>query len=702
MKPTNIVSFTIVLLFFYSTIFAREVPIETARVTAKNLYFERFNRVAEIDHKDIIIVEEVIFSEQTVPLFYIFNMHNNGGFVIISAEDNSYPVLGYSFTGSYSDIGQPPAFTQLLENYKQQISFIKRNHTPATSEIRSEWQFYSSVKNFLISSSIMNVSPLLNTTWDQGCNYNAHCPVNSNGPCGHVWAGCVATAYSQIMKYHNYPQQGKGNHSYNMPGYGTQSANFGNTTYNWATMPNSLNSYDSAVAELLYQCGVAVDMYYSPTGSGAMSYKVVDVLKDHFRYSESANMVYKSDYSNVAWENLLKNELNASRPVYYAGDDPSQGGHAFVCDGYQGSGDNHFHFNWGWSGYYNGYFYVSSLSPGSSNFSTNQEAIIGIKPVTGTCNGLSTLVANYGTIDDDSGIDDYENNANCQWLIQPSGAVAIILDFTTFDTEAGVDFVYVYDGADTTAPLLGVFSGSIIPAQLVSTGGSMMVHFVSNSSVTESGWSADYYNTIPPACSGLITHTDASGTIEDGSGNSDYGNLTDCQWLIQPEAGLSVTLTFNSFDTELGYDIVKVYNGTSSSDPLILMFSGSNIPPPKTSGGSMFITFTTDIYTTGAGWKATYTSTNNTGINEGSDLSSLVLYPNPNNGIVTLSLNNNYTGLVDIAIHDLTGKQMYKHKLIKSLIHFTKELCFEELPSGFYFITVTTDANSITERLIIE
>ncbi len=361
-------------------------------------------------------------------------------------------------------------------------------------------------------------------------------------------------------------------------------------------MPNHLNGHDSTVAELLYHCGVSVDMNYSPSGSGASTDKVMNSLISYFKYSGSAARILKSEYTSSNWENVLKNELDASRPIYYVGYDTSQvWGHAFVCDGYQGSGDNHFHFNWGWNGNYNGYFYVSSLSPGSNNLSANEEAIIDIKPITGNCSGYSTLVSNYGIIDDGSGNVDYQNNADCKWLIQPGGAVAIALDFTSFSTEAGVDYVKVYDGADTSAPLLGSFSGNNLPNQLMSTGGSMLVHFTSSSSNTNSGWSAVFYNTIPPLCSGTDTLSAPSGTFDDGSGNSDYGNMSDCQWLIKPEAGLSVTLTFNYFQTELSCDIVKIYNGSTTSSPILLIFSGDNIPPINTSGGTMLITFTTDI-----------------------------------------------------------------------------------------------------------
>ncbi|NQV01180.1 MAG: C10 family peptidase, partial [Bacteroidia bacterium] len=323
------------VLLISSTLFSRDVSINSARLVAKKIYFERFILNNEVTFEEIEFNSEDIITSNSTAVYYIFNVKNDGGFVIVSADDNLYPVLGYSFKGKYSDNNQPPAFSWLLDNYKQQILYAKENSIPADNKIRSAWSYYLSTNSKSGIKQLMNVSPLLSTTWDQGCYYNAQCPVNSSGPCGHVWAGCVATAMGQVMKYHSYPAQGTGSYSYYMPGYGTQSANYGNTTYDWIGMPNHLNGHDSTVAEFLYHCGVSVDMYYSTSGSGAMSYKVINSLISYFKYSGSAVMIYKSDYTNSNWENVLKNELDASRPIYYAGDDPSQGGHAFVCDGYQ-------------------------------------------------------------------------------------------------------------------------------------------------------------------------------------------------------------------------------------------------------------------------------------------------------------------------------------------------------------------------------
>ncbi len=671
-------------LFMFSGLQAKYVDPQAAMLVAKNAWFERASLEFTVDYDQIRFEKPKVIERDNHTLIYIFNESNSKGFLMIAADNQAYPLLGYSFQGIYNDSADlPPAFRRQLNIYTNQIAYIISNKIPADERIQNAWEYFRK-KPAGQKSSLLSVSPLLSTTWDQGCYYNAQCPSNSNGPCGHVWAGCVATAMGQIMKYHSHPLQGNGSHSYNMPGYGNLSANFGNTTYTWSNMPNSLSTANADVAQLLYHCGISVNMYYSASGSGAMSANARDALINYFHYQESAQIIYKSYFTTSNWENTLANELDAGRPIYYAGDDPSAGGHAFVCDGYQGT--NHFHFNWGWSGYYNGYFYVSSLSPGSTSFTANQEAIIGIKPIDTICSGLSTEVSEYGTISDGSGIYDYGNNNDCRWLIQPPGSVALILSFSSFDTENTYDVVEVYDGADTTATLLGSFSGSTVPANVVSSGGSMFIRFRTNDSIRSSGWAATYYNTLPPKCSGTTTLTDSAATIDDGSGSGDYGNMTDCYWLIKPQACTSVSISFTSFDTELGYDVLKIYNGETTSDPLLLMFSGTNIPPSKTSSGPMLLHFKSDEYVTGGGWSATYTSTSNTEIAENEIDLNILLYPNPVKDMLNIKMQSDLRGEMQCDINDLSGRNILAAIFTKNQQQQEFNLNLNDLQQGVYFL----------------
>ena len=374
MKKKFIFCNIISLLIIFSA-FAGPVDVNTAKNVAKNFYYERIPEAKNLAYNEV--KPELVYTcnEGIIPIYYIFNINENDGFVIISADDDVYPTLGYTFEGEYIEGSeQPPNYVEWMDNYKEQILFVKNTALQANEEIEQAWIKYNSSNPSF--DGVLNVNPLLTTTWNQGCYYNEECPADNAGPCGHVYAGCVATAMGQVMKYHNHPEQGTSSHSYYCAPYGTQSANFGATTYDWASMPNSIYSNNFAIATLLYHCGVSIDMDYSPSGSGAWTSDTRNALINYFSYSSSAQYKQKSNYSSTAWGNLLKNELDESRPMIYRGQ--GDGGHSFVCDGYEGT--NHFHFNWGWSGYYNGYFYLTNLNPGGSNFTDLQAAVIGIQP----------------------------------------------------------------------------------------------------------------------------------------------------------------------------------------------------------------------------------------------------------------------------------------------------------------------------------
>jgi hypothetical protein len=305
-------------------------------------------------------------------LYYILNDTINKGFVIVSADKRAWPILGYSTEGSFNEKKQPEAFTAWMENRKKEIESIKRDNLQPDSATMASWQNLS-LKS--ASTSSTSVEPLIQTQWDQGCYYNTMCPADAAGPCGHAVAGCTITAMAQIMKYWNYPTKGTGSHAYNHPTYGHLSADFGSTTYQWSQMPNIVTSQNDAVATLMYHCGVSLDVDYGPNGSGAWDPR--DALVQYFNYSSNAMLVNRSGFSTNEWINLLKSELDLQHPIWYTG---SGGlvGHSFICDGYQDA--DYFHFNWGWSGSFDGYFYIGNLNPGWNDFNENQSALINMIP----------------------------------------------------------------------------------------------------------------------------------------------------------------------------------------------------------------------------------------------------------------------------------------------------------------------------------
>ncbi len=309
--------------------------------------------------------------------FYTFTF-NAGGFVIIAADDASIPVLAYSYESNISKDTYNPAATSFMESYSKEIADIRMNRLSNATTL----PLWNKLINGEAERIVLDVPQLVTTNWDQGCYYNALCPVENNagfGSCNHAWTGCVATTMAVLMKYHQWPIQGKGYHTYTHPDYGVQTADFGSTTYNYAAMPNTVNSANTAVATLMYHAGVSVNMQYGADGSGAFSEDVPFALCNYFGFASTTRLEAKENYPQMAdWYALLRTELDAARPIYYAGSG-SGGGHAWICDGYTLS-DNKFHMNWGWSGSYNGYFAIGSLSAGGSTFNNENRVVVGITP----------------------------------------------------------------------------------------------------------------------------------------------------------------------------------------------------------------------------------------------------------------------------------------------------------------------------------
>ena len=309
---------------------------------------------------------------------YVFNRQSNSGYVIISGDDRTVPVLGYSDRGSFSLTDAPDNLRAWLKGYERQIGYLL-----------SHPQLQNSARLYGTGNA---VEPLLgNIAWDQGDPYNKKCP--SGCP-----TGCVATAMGQVMYYNRWPEKGVGSHSYLSKDLGqTLSADFGNTTYRWDDMTPTLTTASSsaaidAVSTLLYQVGVSVDMQYSSQGSGALPSLMAPALVKYFNYDKACTLLMRDYYTTDEWEQILRSELDARRAVLYGGFTANNEGHSFVCDGYDAKG--YFHINWGWSGDSNGYFLLAALDPDNQGtggaasgggFEYSQNMIVGIqKPVEGS------------------------------------------------------------------------------------------------------------------------------------------------------------------------------------------------------------------------------------------------------------------------------------------------------------------------------
>ena len=370
-------------LAIFFVVEAKANPVDMATVREVGTRFLKANTKLKVDNTSDLRLVATYRSDDGVELFHVFNTHK--GFVIVAADDCARPILGYSDEGPFDLDNLPVQMQGYLQGFVEQIQYGVENHLVADETIAREWELVKTTGRVKEERGTTAVQPLLTDTWNQNCYYNNKCPQDPNGPCGHVYAGCVATSCSQIMHYWGYPATGTGSHTYTPTGYPQQTANFGATTYDWDNMPNSLTSASNqtqidAVATLIWHCSVAVNMAYGPNGSSASSSNLPSVLVNYFNYSSDLSMVYRNSYSSEDWLTMMKDCLDLGRPIHYRGTDEGDGGgHAFVCDGYDTN--DFLHFNWGWGGYGNNYFADGALNPPNGYaFNITNAAIINIHP----------------------------------------------------------------------------------------------------------------------------------------------------------------------------------------------------------------------------------------------------------------------------------------------------------------------------------
>jgi hypothetical protein len=365
-KYIQIMSF---ILFITLNLWGKEISEEVAIIAAKNFYSQKTNQ------NKLNISETHHILHQNELMIYAFNFESNG-FVLVSADDRVLPIIGYSTESGFSSENIPQQLHGLIEEYKREIIFAVSQDSLQTNQIANEWITVLD-PNFDLPET-RSVNPLIHARFNQPNPWNLLCPDDPNGPGGHALVGCVAVSMVQVMHYWSYPEVGFGSHGYNHNQYGYLFADFGDAFYDYDNMSNHIATSSSQL--LLYHAGVAIDMGYGPSGSGAWvgtNYPcAMSAMEEHFLYKDIIHFEEKNDYSNSNWRNLLKDELDSGRPMIYRGYDNS-GGHAWNIDGYDG---DYFHCNWGWGGSYNGYFLLSNLSAGGYTFGQGQAAVMGIEP----------------------------------------------------------------------------------------------------------------------------------------------------------------------------------------------------------------------------------------------------------------------------------------------------------------------------------
>lgn len=698
--------FISVFLACITSLFAKEVSVETAKTVAKNIYYERISQLKPVIYEGISVKEVLRIEENTQTLIYIVNLNN--GFVLLSADDLAAPVIGYSFDKSFNLDKINPGLELFLTRYKEQINMAIAGKS-TDSEIADEWAYYMD-KDFALNEikHIKTVDNFMLTEWGQDSPYNGQCPENANGK---AIVGCVALSMAQAMKYYDYPETGQGSHSYSHSGwgynenYGTLSANFGSTTYKWANMPLKAHLDNDDLGTMLYHCGVAVDMSYSATGSGSQTAYVEDALRDYFRYATDVDYKSKDNdwydsntYTDSEWKDMLKSNLNAGYPLVYSGHDPDGGGHAWNVAGYQ---NDEFFMNWGWDGFNNAFYSLDNLIAGGYSFTSGHAAVSNIYPLQNYpeyCTGTKTIDGVEGSFNDGSGmINDYQNNQSCSYLIQPDCAITISLNFDELELGTG-DNLYIYDGSSDSDPLLKTYTSASTLSSLNSTDGSLFLKFVTDGSSTGSGWTATYRKG-GKYCSGTSTISQASGTLEDGSGdNCNYNNSTNCYWRIQPPNATAITLNFVSFDLS-DSDKLMIYDEVTSN--ILKTYSAGDNPSTYTANTSKIrIRFIANGEGNAGGWKFNYNAV--TGIDENPYITKPQIYPNPTQNELNVKFTLLKPQQLTAKIINTLGEVVYQEQLDLNVGEIEHTFNLKNTANGMYLLQIVNENGQIIKQIIKE
>ena len=415
---------------------------------------------------------------------YLF-VGEQGGFVMVSADDCARPVIAYSITGGLLHGQLPVQLSERMEAYCGLIAEGLHQQVQASPAIVSQWeQLIDGIGNKK-GENDDRVGPLLETHWHQDGGYALLTPQ-------HTPTGCAATAQAQMMRYWRYPAFGHGRDTYNCPPYGAQSADFSHTLYDWAGMPEQVTTdtpYEQqlAVSTLMYHVGVSLHMGYAPEGSGAAGLvgypgtpSIDNSLKDHFYFSPNMRPIFRTDgYTDQQWADSLIAELRLLHPIVYCGVAP-EGGHGFVCDGFEyRDGQAYFHFNFGWSGNGDGYYTVDDICPNVSptgqvgatyHFNQSNQALLGAVPDYGlhVSDTLLTFSRDGGNrqllfCSIDTSTSSWSVYADQPWVtiqrngVDHVGAITISTDENTTGRERQATVTFIQDGQSISVTVVQTY-----------------------------------------------------------------------------------------------------------------------------------------------------------------------------------------------------------------------------------------------------
>ena len=595
-----------------------------------------------------------------------------GGYVIVAADDAATPVLAYSLNSPMHPDRLPAHVHEWLQMYDGVIGRMAEDNAEASAKVAAQWQeLLSAVPQ--IKGDGTGVAPMISTKWNQQSPYNEMCPgLDGDLAC----TGCAATAEAMLMKHYNYPPFGIGSHSYESANYGTLSADFAHTLYDWPNMPDEPTALSPeverhAVAELMYHVGVALEMMYNTAengGSGALGFvsyptypSMNNSLMNYFHYTTSMRIMDRDyGWTDVAWRDTLIAELDRRHPVPYCGSDPA-GGHAFICDGYDA--DLMLHFNFGWSGEGDGYYTVDDISPlhggagGNSTytFTLHNSALLNAVPDTSA----------------------YFNQTQLY-----------------FGRDGGEDSLLFAPGTLAAADWTVVCSADWLHVDRVDIGGAVMLRIVADNNASGSERSAELVMTAGTMSQKLNVGQDFYGEDDlcpvtvvmksksvPGWRGGAYLSLQSIHGRQYGEAALEVGMLDSVTINVAPKDMMAVWHSGGATDKLI-QYKVLN------AYGEVMLNVE-DAYTAEKTYVLPESCTHLTGIRL-ADGAHMAVYPNPSSGLVTVEAE----GLLRFEVIDIYGR------VVMSSTGSTADL--SQLPRGTYFLRAQTREGIASTTLILQ
>ena len=654
---------------------------------------------------------EVYTQDSGDTALYLFQLPERG-FVVVSASTTTPPVLAYSFDQNFEMI---PPVRDLFYLYKGEIAYAEKEQWQAKPDAAAAWERYLAEKFEPRTTKGTSGGPLLTTTWNQNKFYNTYCPWDVSSGAYYDYRvpnGCVALACAQIMNYHRFPDRGVGSVSYIPQGYPRQTVNFYQHTYHYDAMTNTPSFYANEIAKLAYHFGVAIRMNYTPDGSGANTTTAKEKLAATFKYDSQITSYYRDLYQDSSvsqFYNILKNEIDNRRPVYYSGcTENFSSCHAYVLDGYDEN--NLFHLNYGWGGSSNGFYAIDNFVAGSMHFDYGSETVANIRPsldiTPSTCSGHQRVTASFGYVADGSQtVRPYQPSPDCSWMVAAPGASAYDFSFDRLDLNDS-DYVTIYNGPTVASGVKVALTGSQVPTQHYSViADSVLITFTGNSNNTDHyGFLISYSSSLPPRTCEEITQMPNvwNATLTDGSQDGEnYLPQTTCSWNINHNFISGYAFAFPKFN--LGYgDFVDVYNSTTNPPTLYERFDIYNPPSGvyTVDFKRMRVHFISDNWDQGEGFEMQYYAL--VSVEDYNGLEDLSVYPNPATDKVNIEFSLQESGNVNVRLMDMAGKTIRQENYGGEQGANRLNFSLTDVAKGLYLLEISNDNGKSVRKLTVQ